>query len=293
MKWLVLCVVLAAAPAYAVDPDPISNGKAAEYSLHRIERLVILHQVDPTYQSCFQRLDLTLKTPQTPTDPMFDILASEVAGADGGRMTLEMGFDPIGRPLAHTPNAGTASANPPAWPLKDAVTIAENSLHWLEDQGPQVALLTPFLNLMTSLEIEPVLDDQGKIASALVVMRISEGAPVLHVALDLSANFVSYVIVPATLEPTFASLRAVVLEPRCAKCHAPGQPVERVPLLDLQQLLDSPRELVLPGDSADSGLLIALSRTDDKRMPPPGEGDPLTADELKIVAQWIDQGAKP
>ncbi len=59
-----------------------------------------------------------------------------------------------------------------------------------------------------------------------------------------------------------------------------------------KDLLDSPRDLVLPGDPDESGLVIAVSRTDAKRMPPPSTGKPPLADaEIAVIRQWIMSGA--
>lgn len=96
------------------------------------------------------------------------------------------------------------------------------------------------------------------------------------------------------LEPKYSSIRNVIFQNRCIVCHSPGQPAEKVPLNTLEDLLDSPRELIIPGNADDSGLIVALSRTDDKRMPPPQSGQPpLTFDEISIIKKWINDGAQP
>lgn len=94
------------------------------------------------------------------------------------------------------------------------------------------------------------------------------------------------------LEPKFSSLRRRIFERRCTGCHSSGGTAEKVPLINLKELLASPRELVIPGNVEESGLLIALQRNDDKRMPPPERGSPLNADEIQTIRDWIAQGAK-
>jgi hypothetical protein len=50
--------------------------------------------------------------------------------------------------------------------------------------------------------------------------------------------------------------------------------------------------VVVPGKSETSRLVLAVSRTDpDLMMPPEGEGQPLTAEQVGLVRAWIDQGA--
>jgi mono/diheme cytochrome c family protein len=93
-------------------------------------------------------------------------------------------------------------------------------------------------------------------------------------------------------EPTYASIRKSVFEVRCIVCHKTGGPAAGVPLMPWKELMASPRELVLPGNPDESGLLIAVSRQDSKRMPPPSTGDALPAAVLKAIRDWIVAGAK-
>ena len=51
--------------------------------------------------------------------------------------------------------------------------------------------------------------------------------------------------------------------------------------------------VILPGKSEKSRLVLAVSRIDpDLMMPPEGEGQPLTPEQVGLVRAWIDQGAK-
>jgi hypothetical protein len=276
--------------------DEITHAYAAELSLHRIERLVILRRLDASFQKNFARMIVDARTPQAPTDPAFYIRAHQSPGLDGTTRNVDLAFDQTGRALTHAVNSGAEPASPPAWPLKDPVTISENVLHWLEEEGQAVAELKPYLDRMTELEISPELDAQSALAGALVSIRIAApGSARLDVRMALDGAFVSYALTPVAppLEPSFASIRSRILVTRCLKCHGAGGEVERIPLDPLQALLDSPRELVIPGNSVDSGLLLALQRQDDKRMPPPAEGAPLSPAEISTIARWIDEGARP
>lgn len=50
---------------------------------------------------------------------------------------------------------------------------------------------------------------------------------------------------------------------------------------------------IFPGDSARSPLIHYVARVvPDMEMPPPGKGDPLTAEQVGILRRWIDQGAE-
>jgi hypothetical protein len=52
-------------------------------------------------------------------------------------------------------------------------------------------------------------------------------------------------------------------------------------------------KVIVPGKSEKSWLVTAVSRIDPElMMPPEGEGQPLTAEQVGLVRAWIDQGAK-
>lgn len=95
------------------------------------------------------------------------------------------------------------------------------------------------------------------------------------------------------LEPKFSSIRTVVFETRCISCHTAGGTAEKVPLVDYTALLGSPRELVLPGNAEESGLILALDRTDDNQMPPKNSGiRHLSEQDISAIKTWIQNGAK-
>ncbi len=97
---------------------------------------------------------------------------------------------------------------------------------------------------------------------------------------------------PTPLEATFASIKAVIFAQKCLTCHSQSGSAERIPLSTINDLIDSPRELVIPGNPDESGLVIAIGRQDGKRMPPPRTATPLTGEQIQIIRDWIKNGAK-
>lgn len=96
---------------------------------------------------------------------------------------------------------------------------------------------------------------------------------------------------PDPIQPTFNSIDKNIFQVTCVKCHRPDGTGKRI-LLDKVSLLTSPLELVIPSNSDESGLVIALERGDDKRMPPEDEGySALTDEEKMAVRKWIENGA--
>jgi uncharacterized membrane protein len=98
---------------------------------------------------------------------------------------------------------------------------------------------------------------------------------------------------PQPLAATYNSINSQIFQSKCMGCHAAEKPTGQKVPLTREGLLNSPRELVVPGDPETSGLMIAITREDDKRMPPPRTGaPPLTEEEIRVISQWIVEGAE-
>lgn len=83
-----------------------------------------------------------------------------------------------------------------------------------------------------------------------------------------------------------------LLTSNCAMsgCHDAGTAADNVILTDYASIIQTAE--VRPGDAGDSELYEVLTETDpDKKMPPPSSGLSLSAQEIQMVAKWINQGA--
>ena len=100
---------------------------------------------------------------------------------------------------------------------------------------------------------------------------------------------------PVEEEPlfaTFASIDKNVFQVTCKDCHNSTGSGKRVGL-DKNSLMNSPLELILPGNPDESGLIIAFERSDEKRMPPAKEGySALSEQSIAVIRKWIADGAK-
>ena len=94
------------------------------------------------------------------------------------------------------------------------------------------------------------------------------------------------------IQANYESIYKNVFISRCVTCHSVGNSAYQV-LLSREDLLNSPLELVLPGNPDESGLIIAVERSDHKRMPPEKEGySALTSVEIEALRKWIADGAQ-
>jgi hypothetical protein len=86
-----------------------------------------------------------------------------------------------------------------------------------------------------------------------------------------------------------------LLEARCAKCHATDKPKGKFSLRTRDDALKSGESgpNLVAGDSAKSKLIRYVGGlVEETVMPPKGQAEPLTRDEVARLRAWIDQGAK-
>ena len=102
-----------------------------------------------------------------------------------------------------------------------------------------------------------------------------------------------------TLSPAFAQVdysREIrpILAKHCYSCHGPGEQESGLRVDDEQVIkseLDSGSRAIVPGKPDDSELIVRVMSDDEfTRMPP--EGKPLSDQEVKLLKQWISEGAK-
>lgn len=88
-----------------------------------------------------------------------------------------------------------------------------------------------------------------------------------------------------------------IFQNRCARCHGAkneeGEVVAEVSLIviDYERLMLGSEfgTVITAGDPADSWLLEMITEGD---MPPEGEGDKVPEEEIAVIRQWIEEGAK-
>jgi mono/diheme cytochrome c family protein len=86
-----------------------------------------------------------------------------------------------------------------------------------------------------------------------------------------------------------------VLSENCFACHGPDSKARKADLrLDVKEsALRTKDPVILPGKGSESELFHRVSSTDpDEVMPPPKSGKKLTAAQIQVLKQWIDQGAR-
>lgn len=98
---------------------------------------------------------------------------------------------------------------------------------------------------------------------------------------------------PPPLTPEFLSIKENIFKVKCMRCHSAGGEAKKIPLDDLEFLINSPKEIVIPGNAEESGLVLVLQPNAVKKMPPPKSNiEPVKPEEIKIIEEWIINGAQ-
>jgi WD40 repeat protein len=118
--------------------------------------------------------------------------------------------------------------------------------------------------------------------AAALAQKTKEPGPVQVVELK-RAEPVSY---DKDIEPIFYK--------RCVTCHSGAVKESRFDLSSYDLMIKGGKRgsSIIPGKGDSSLLYKSIARTHKPFMPPRGEGDPVTPEELALVKLWIDQGAK-
>lgn len=88
-----------------------------------------------------------------------------------------------------------------------------------------------------------------------------------------------------------------VLRERCVECHKEGGDgyiKSGLSLENYEGLMKGTKfgPVIKPGSSVDSTLVILIEHKAHSSINMPRGRDPLSEDQVKLIKQWIDQGAK-
>lgn len=95
------------------------------------------------------------------------------------------------------------------------------------------------------------------------------------------------------LKPEFSSIKKLIIDRKCISCHRIGGEAPRVKLDTAKDMIDSPLDIVLPGNADESGLILTLDRENStKPMPPLDSGiSSVSKEDIEIIKEWINKGA--
>ncbi len=178
-------LLLASNFSFAHGDGANTSAKIAELSVHRIERLVTLNKIDPSFMKNTARVDVADVENQAPV--AFKVMVSQTQPATGNPLQIAMTFDKDGKPLAFQSVDGGTAGPDSAWPGVDSVALAQNAVHYLLD-NPTDATAAPFYDDLGSLELsKTTLNGQD---AAVAHMTTMDGSKQLNVYLKLDGTLI-------------------------------------------------------------------------------------------------------
>ena len=169
---------------------PVSLAKAAELTCHRLERLAVLKKIDGTFLTQLKSVEVQILAQANPADPYFKATASQYPGADGSINQVDVYMDDQGKSVSSAVKSGSAAQGAPIWPDKDAVTLTENSMHYVLDGWQTDPTLTVFYNGMTGLLLTQVVGPMGAVVSRSEI-HSKDTSQVLEVLLKADGTLLS------------------------------------------------------------------------------------------------------
>jgi len=129
------------------------------------------------------------------------------------------------------------------------------------------------------------------------VSRFALDATVLScvAALVVAAGIRVPVLAAGPDAPSFGLAVRPLLTEKCIRCHGPDSAEAGLDLSSAAKataLLDSGAIAIVPGDAGKSAVLERVSSQDPDVRMPPGDEEPLTAEQIEILSSWIDAGAR-
>lgn len=176
---------------------PVTQAKAAELTLHRIERLVVLKKIEEAFQNKLHSLKLERIDHQGVDQPALKATVYQGPAADGSQRAVEVILTEEGRALSHAVVAGGGEPkDAPTWPDKDPATLAENALHHVLDNAGSDPKLADFNQGFTRLTLVQVIAPPGSLRLAEVVIEAKAGEPVLKINLRADGTVETAEILP-------------------------------------------------------------------------------------------------
>ena len=183
----ILSVLTAAQLVFAAEEAGIAKAKVAELTAHRIDRLVSLNKIDPSFLTKTAKMEVSVLQDQAPA--YFKVHVTQTQPAQGEALQLDVVYDNKGKPLSYAVLPGGNPGPDEAWTGVDAVTLLENGLHYVLENGEKDGKVKPFLTSLLTITLS-----KGQIGgkpAALTQMKSSESDLTLNVYLNLDGSFIS------------------------------------------------------------------------------------------------------
>lgn len=174
--------------AFAQEAAPgIVKAKAVELTAHRVDRLVSLNKIDSSFLAKSAKMEVTIVQNQAPA--YYKVRVTQTQPASGEAMQMDVVYDGNGKPLSYAVLPGGSAGPDEGWSGVDAITLMENGLHYVLENGEKDANVKPFYTALTTITLA-----KGQLSGKTVArtqMKSSESALTLNVYVNLDGTFIS------------------------------------------------------------------------------------------------------
>ncbi len=181
-------ILTVAQMAFAQEAAPgIVKAKAAELTAHRVDRLVSLNKIDGSFLAKAAKMEVTVVQNQAPA--YYKVRVYQTQPAVGEALQMDVVYDSNGKPLSYNVLPGGNPGPDEGWTGVDAITLMENGLHYVLENGEKEATVKPFYTALTTITLT-----KGQLNGKTVArtqMKSSESALTLNVYVNLDGTFVS------------------------------------------------------------------------------------------------------
>lgn len=185
---LVIGILTATQLTFAQEAAPgIVKAKAAELTAHRIDRLVSLNKIDGSFLTKAAKMEVSVVQNQAPA--YYKVRVYQTQPASGDVLQMDVIYDGNGKPLSYNVLPGGNPGPDEGWTGVDAITLLENGLHYVLENGEKDANVRPFYTALTTITLT-----KGQLNGKTVArtqMKSSDSAMTLNVYVNLDGSFVS------------------------------------------------------------------------------------------------------
>ena len=185
---LAIGILTATQITFAQEAAPgIVKAKAVELTAHRVDRLVSLNKIDSSFLTKAAKMEVSVVQNQAPA--YYKVRVTQTQPSSGEAMQMDVVYDGNGKPLSYTVLPGGNAGPDEGWTGVDAITLMENGLHYVLENGEKDANVRPFHTALTTITLS-----KGQLNGKPVArtqMKSSESALSLNVYVNLDGTFVS------------------------------------------------------------------------------------------------------
>lgn len=183
---LVIGILATAQISFAQTSPGVVKAKVAELTAHRIDRLVSLSKIDGSFLTKTAKMEVAVVQNQAPA--YYKVRVSQTQPASGDAIQMDVVYDSNGKPLSYNVLPGGNPGPDEGWTGTDAVTLLENGLHYVLENGEKDTKVKPFNTALTTITLAKGQLD-GKVV-ARTQMKSSESNLTLNVYLNLDGTFI-------------------------------------------------------------------------------------------------------